>query len=259
MQDPPAEEQRRTQMEQLRAAVLTGLRERGWPEPRLREPNGEHLDPWHVWGDDKPSVWMTDCCSSSGYTTADGYESGWTEFDECVDAQRIVEAIDRLRWVIGLSDVGGHAVGFSSHAGQLIQHGWRTVDAWACDPDSGLQHGLKGCVPDGWLWKFGNRVMQFDAKIGGWLEIKPGPTSERWDATTCRDSGTPWIYGRSPGMDALTAEIARHKEKLAHMRNVVSRSMGAHQDAAAGLVPLPAKPQLPEPAPFVPRKFGEHG
>ncbi len=88
----------------FRGAVIAGLRERGWPEPRSQGRNGEFLVPCLVWGQGRyPVVWLAESGLVIGYETPDDQESAHIEFDEGVLSARVIEAIDRLRWVIGLS------------------------------------------------------------------------------------------------------------------------------------------------------------
>ena len=88
---------------EFRDVVIAGLRERGWPEPVEQGPNGEYSVPCQVWrgsgGDPSyPVVWMTDDGIFCGYD-ADHQETCCIEFDEYVSVTRVIEAIDRLRWV----------------------------------------------------------------------------------------------------------------------------------------------------------------
>lgn len=97
---PPA----RQDVTVLRDEVIAGLRERGWPE--------------HGFDDDGDIVWRRadggsiffvpdESGTCVNYETADDAESGSLSFQEDVTPARIVEAIDRLRWVIGLDVVLG--------------------------------------------------------------------------------------------------------------------------------------------------------
>jgi hypothetical protein len=87
--------------------VIAGLRERGWPTPREQNPNGEFLTTCLVWGADAyPQVWLAKLCDTFGYEAADDQESGSASFGDNADAARVIEAIDRLRWVIGLPPQG---------------------------------------------------------------------------------------------------------------------------------------------------------
>ena len=49
-------------------AVIAGLRERGWPEPRSQGRNGEFLVPCLVWGQGRyPVVWLAESGLVIGY------------------------------------------------------------------------------------------------------------------------------------------------------------------------------------------------
>ncbi len=87
----------------FREDVIAGLRERGWPEPREQQPNGEFITSCLVWGSETyPQVWLSQIGDCFGYEAADDQESGSGSFGDNTDAARAIEAIDRLRWVIGL-------------------------------------------------------------------------------------------------------------------------------------------------------------
>lgn len=82
--------------------VIARLQERGWPEPCVRA-EMTHVT---VWGfsDGRPWVALNGKTQDIDYTTADGVETGTIYFEkEFPDVSRVVDAIDRLRWVIGLS------------------------------------------------------------------------------------------------------------------------------------------------------------
>jgi hypothetical protein len=87
-------------MSEFRDAVIAGLRDRGWPEHGLDD------NDCVVWrGTEGGSVRFGrgEWGHVFEYGTADGSEGGRTSFAEGVSPERVVEAIDRLRWVIGLS------------------------------------------------------------------------------------------------------------------------------------------------------------
>jgi hypothetical protein len=92
----------------FRDAVVAGLRERGWPEPGVGLEEAGYRCAEVVWGDQShPSVWFSwwrgDYCA--GWEAGDDRESGRITFDdEGLSPARVVEAIDRLRWVLGLPD-----------------------------------------------------------------------------------------------------------------------------------------------------------
>jgi hypothetical protein len=83
----------------FRDAVIAGLRERGWPEHGLDD------NDCVVWrGTEGGSVRFGrgEWGHVFEYGTADGSEGGRTSFADGVSPERVVEAIDRMRWVIGL-------------------------------------------------------------------------------------------------------------------------------------------------------------
>ncbi len=79
-------------------AVIAGLRARGWPEHGLDD------NDCVVWRGIGGSILLDNDdprpCGVN-YDTADG-EGGYLSFTAGVSPERVVEAIDRLRWVIGL-------------------------------------------------------------------------------------------------------------------------------------------------------------
>lgn len=90
---------------QFRDAVIAGLRERGWPEPHAGAEADGFMCGEMCWSSPEfPLVWfaVTEPGPSAGYETKDDNETGRIDFDEDAVPERVVEAIDRLRWVIGL-------------------------------------------------------------------------------------------------------------------------------------------------------------
>lgn len=82
----------------LRDAVITGLRELGWPEPHGKDCSPNSPIFWQ-YGD--AEVFWCPRHREISFESEDRIENGEIELGEA-SASRIIEAIDRLRWVIGL-------------------------------------------------------------------------------------------------------------------------------------------------------------
>jgi hypothetical protein len=150
----------------LRDQVIAGLRERGWPEPTSKwwpEPSskwgGDISDAFVLqWGKiEFPCVWWCPSKAAAGYETGDDLETGRLDFDDVpeVTASRIIEAIDRLRWVIGLPPCAPEpykdepAVSFASRPVRyeksgLVAAGWKAgIRIADLPPDEALTRELE--------------------------------------------------------------------------------------------------------------------
>jgi hypothetical protein len=210
-------------------AVIAGLRERGWPEPRFQPAlDGEYMVPCRVWGERHPSVYITDEGMVCGYVTGDDQETAHIEFAEEVSAPRIIEAIDRLRWVIGLPPQG--------------------LLPLPCKLPDHLKRALEGVT--------GVSVRHISAEPGS-AEMR-APREPSVDELMRGVLPTPdfwrrWEKAFGPS-DAVDEKLRALSERIGIARE---RYKGMTEDATAGLVPLRSKPAPHPERPFVPRKIGE--
>lgn len=252
----------------FRDSVIAGLRERGWPEPREQSPNGEFLSACFVWGSEAyPQVWLAKICDSFGYEAGDDQESGSAGFGDNTDAARIVEAIDRLRWVIGMPS--------DAEVDKMVRPpmGWHT----ALPQGHWLQinREIKPLpAPEPPLMETLEEVNRRIAKAFGLISDDAARrglmVGEPLTPGAIRVAGTvddPYALTSREIVDAALNRITRFSVELTDSvfsgkpSDAAIRIAGAVEDNQAGLVPLPpSKPAPKADPPYVPTRWiGDDG
>jgi hypothetical protein len=210
---------------ELRDEVIAGLRERGWPEPEIVPDVGSA---WWPSANPGKRPWVTFFPRWGPYIHQVGYgldgEGG--HIDVLADASRIIEAIDRLRWVIGLPPQR------MSRADFYKLPFWTGGETWN--------------VPAGTPRR---QFLLTDAETG----LVPLTPSK------------PEPDGRRPGRSVLiydkTHRTIRRVTPLGEMDGAQAGQTFAAQvrDTDAGLVPMtPSKPEPKADPPYEPNRWGEH-
>jgi hypothetical protein len=209
---------------QVRDEVALLMLARGWPQAEI-----DKTDPaillWHANGAE------VSCDFKIGqieYDTEDDNpqsETGTIELNGATSNERIIAALDRLRWVLGLAE----------HDAEWLSMGFINPMAPQC-----VRPDIKGARPP--------ELVLADWRYGMSPAVVLTPKSE-----IARKELPDWDYytklqGHS-GVDPGPAEI----ERAARLHGRLS------DDEAVMVAMTPAKPAPKEDPPFVPRKWGEHG